>query len=225
MVRLLRRLGVEVDVPGGPDVLRHAAVQLRLSRATRPAWRPRTRQALRGRRARRGAVRLLRLDGARPSTRACSSTIRRCARPRSRWRARTRELSQFLVDVLGVTAVESTVPREGDLPRLLPPPARARTSRRSPRALLRGRARRGARRAAGRRRVLRLRRLVLGAAARGVHRRSSTRSSPTSRPPAPTASWPATRGCLMQMGGGLSRRGSRVRALHLAQVLAGEVDG
>jgi len=29
-------------------------------------------------------------------------------------------------------------------------------------------------------------------------------------------------GCLMQMGGGLSRRRSRVRALHLAQVLAGE---
>lgn len=28
-------------------------------------------------------------------------------------------------------------------------------------------------------------------------------------------------GCLMQMGGGLSRKGSRVRALHLAQVLAG----
>jgi L-lactate dehydrogenase complex protein LldE len=26
-------------------------------------------------------------------------------------------------------------------------------------------------------------------------------------------------GCLMQMGGGLTRRGSRVRALHLAQVL------
>jgi L-lactate dehydrogenase complex protein LldE len=29
-------------------------------------------------------------------------------------------------------------------------------------------------------------------------------------------------GCLMQMGGGLSRRRSRVRALHLAQLLAGE---
>jgi len=29
-------------------------------------------------------------------------------------------------------------------------------------------------------------------------------------------------GCLMQMGGGLARRGSRVRPLHLAQVLAGE---
>jgi L-lactate dehydrogenase complex protein LldE len=29
-------------------------------------------------------------------------------------------------------------------------------------------------------------------------------------------------GCLMQMGGGLSRRRSRVRALHLAQVLAGD---
>lgn len=29
-------------------------------------------------------------------------------------------------------------------------------------------------------------------------------------------------GCLMQMGGGLSRRKSRVRALHLAQVLAGD---
>jgi L-lactate dehydrogenase complex protein LldE len=29
-------------------------------------------------------------------------------------------------------------------------------------------------------------------------------------------------GCLMQMGGGLTRRGSRVKALHLAQVLAGD---
>jgi L-lactate dehydrogenase complex protein LldE len=29
-------------------------------------------------------------------------------------------------------------------------------------------------------------------------------------------------GCLLQMGGGLSRRRSRMRALHLAQVLAGE---
>ena len=29
-------------------------------------------------------------------------------------------------------------------------------------------------------------------------------------------------GCLMQMAGGLSRRNSRVRALHLAQVLAGD---
>jgi L-lactate dehydrogenase complex protein LldE len=29
-------------------------------------------------------------------------------------------------------------------------------------------------------------------------------------------------GCLMQMGGGLTRRGSRVRAAHLAQILAGE---
>ena len=29
-------------------------------------------------------------------------------------------------------------------------------------------------------------------------------------------------GCLMQMGGGLSRKGSRVKPLHLAQVLAGE---
>ena len=32
-------------------------------------------------------------------------------------------------------------------------------------------------------------------------------------------------GCLMQMGGGLTRRGSAVKAVHLAQVLAGEVDG
>ena len=31
-------------------------------------------------------------------------------------------------------------------------------------------------------------------------------------------------GCLMQMGGGLTRRGSRVRAVHLAQVLAPEED-
>ena len=28
-------------------------------------------------------------------------------------------------------------------------------------------------------------------------------------------------GCLMQIGGGLSRRGSRVRALHLAELLGG----
>jgi len=32
-------------------------------------------------------------------------------------------------------------------------------------------------------------------------------------------------GCLMQMGGGLSRRGSAVKAIHLAQVLAGEIEG
>jgi len=32
-------------------------------------------------------------------------------------------------------------------------------------------------------------------------------------------------GCLMQMGGGLTRRGSAVKAVHLAQVLAGEVEG
>jgi L-lactate dehydrogenase complex protein LldE len=32
-------------------------------------------------------------------------------------------------------------------------------------------------------------------------------------------------GCLMQMGGGLSRRRSRVKALHLAQALAGESGG
>jgi L-lactate dehydrogenase complex protein LldE len=29
-------------------------------------------------------------------------------------------------------------------------------------------------------------------------------------------------GCLMQIGGGLARRGSRVRAMHLAQILAGD---
>jgi hypothetical protein len=29
----------------------------------------------------------------------------------------------------------------------------------------------------------------------------------------------------MQMGGGLSRRGSAVKAVHLAQVLVGEVEG
>jgi L-lactate dehydrogenase complex protein LldE len=28
-------------------------------------------------------------------------------------------------------------------------------------------------------------------------------------------------GCLMQMGGGLSRRGARVRAIHLAELLEG----
>lgn len=32
-------------------------------------------------------------------------------------------------------------------------------------------------------------------------------------------------GCLMQMRGGLTRRGSKVRALHLAEILAGEAGG
>ena len=50
-------------------------------------------------------------------------------------------------------------------------------------------------------------------------RRSSTRSSPTSRRPAPACVVACDAGCLMQMRGGLSRRGSRVRALHLAEVL------
>jgi L-lactate dehydrogenase complex protein LldE len=32
-------------------------------------------------------------------------------------------------------------------------------------------------------------------------------------------------GCLMQLKGGLSRRGSRVRAVHLAEVLGEPMDG
>ena len=94
-------------------------------------------------------------------------------------------------------------------------------SRASPRALLRGVAGVELVELPGRGRVLRLRRLLLGAAARGLV--GDPRQEARQRREATGADClvACDAGCLMQMGGGLSRRGSRVRALHLAQVLAG----
>ena len=114
------------------------------------------------------------------------------APPRSRWPARTRELSQFLVEVLGVTQRRRRRSRGRvtyhDSCHLL----RGLGESRSPRALLRGRARAWSWSSCRRGPVLRLRRLLLGAAPRGVdrHPRQEARQR---RATGPTAWWPATR--------------------------------
>ena len=153
------------------------------------------------------------------STPGCSADAGGRARPPSAGRPAPSELSQFLVNMLGRRRLRQRASRARSRTTTPAICCAACTSRRARATLLRELAGRAVGRAAGRGRVLRLRRLVLGAAARGVHRRSSTRSSPTSRPPAPTCVVACDAGCLMQMRGGLSRRGSRVRALHLAEVL------
>ena len=208
MVRLLRRLGVDGRVPRGPDLLRACRSSTRAITTTRRWWRRAPWSSSSGAEhvvVPSGSCAWMVQDRVPGPPQARPGAARR--RP-SRWRARTRELSQFLVEVLGVTDVDVAVQGQGDLPRLLPPAARARRVARAARAAA-GRPGRGAGRAAGRGRVLRLRRLVLGAAARGVHRRSSTRSSPTSRRTGADCLVACDAGCLMQMGGGLTRRGSR----------------
>jgi len=133
---------------------------------------------------------------------------------------RTRELSQFLVEVLGVTRVES--PFRGtvtyhDSCHLL----RGLGESRSPRTLLRG--------APG----VTLVELPGADQCCGFGGSFSVRLPEVSTAilERKLASVEGTgadcvvacdAGCLMQMGGGLSRKGSRVRALHLAQVLSGE---
>ena len=222
MVRLLRRLGVQVEFPEGQTCCGmplfnsgyHHEAALVAARTVRLfegaehvvvpsgscAWMVKTEYPG-----------LLKHD---PALRAAADSLA----------ARTRELSQFIVEVLGVTTIES--PFEGkvtyhDSCHLL----RGLGESASPRALLRGVRRRGAGRAARRGRVLRLRRLLLGAAARGVLRPSSTRSWPTWSPPGPAAWWRATRAASCRWAAGCPGAAPRCRRLHLAQVLAGEVDG
>ena len=134
--------------------------------------------------------------------------------------ARTRELSQFLVEVLGVTAVESSFRGKvtyHDSCHLL----RGLGESRSPRALLQG--------VEG----VELVELPGSDECCGFGGSFSVRLPEVSSAILDKKLDNVERtgadclvacdgGCLMQMGGGLSRRGSRVRALHLAQVLAGE---
>ena len=137
--------------------------------------------------------------------------------------ARTRELSQFLVEVLGIERVESSF--EGkvtyhDSCHLL----RGLAESRSPRALLRG-VRGvelvelpGADECCGfggsfSVRLPEVSSAILGKKLDNVERTGAD------------CVVACDAGCLMQMGGGLSRRRSRVRALHLAQILAGEDKG
>lgn len=133
---------------------------------------------------------------------------------------RTRELSQFLVEVLGVTRIDS--PFEGkvtyhDSCHLL----RGLGESAAPRALLRG--------VAG----VELVELPGADECCGFGGSFSVRLPEVSSSilDKKLASVEATgarcvvacdAGCLMQMGGGLSRRGSAVKAVHLAQVLGGE---
>jgi L-lactate dehydrogenase complex protein LldE len=145
--------------------------------------------------------------------------------PRLRARAeslatRTREMSQFIVEVLGVTAVDS--PFTGrvtyhDSCHLL----RGLGESRAPRALLRGV--RGAE----------LVELPGADECCGFGGSFSVRLPEVStaildkklanvEQTGADCLVACDAGCLMQMGGGLSRRGSRVRARHLAQVLVGE---
>jgi L-lactate dehydrogenase complex protein LldE len=134
--------------------------------------------------------------------------------------ARTRELSQFLVDVLGVTELEAAIPGRvtyHDSCHLL----RGLGEGRSPRALL-TRARGvelvplpGADECCGfggsfSVRLPEVSTAILGAKLDNVERTGAD------------CVVACDAGCLMQMDGGLRRRRSRVRALHLAQVLAGE---
>lgn len=132
---------------------------------------------------------------------------------------RTRELSQFLVEVLGVTRVESDFTGRvtyHDSCHLL----RGLGESRAPRALLRG--------------VPGVELVELPGADQccGFGGSFSVRLPEVSTAilDKKLASVEATGadclvacdgGCLMQMKGGLSRRGSRVRPLHLAQILAG----
>jgi L-lactate dehydrogenase complex protein LldE len=217
MVTLLRRLGVEVDFPEGQtccgmplfnsgyhaDAAQVAARTVRLfERAEHVvvpsgscAWMLKTEYPG-----------LLTAD---PALRAAAESLAR----------RTRELSQFLVEVLGVTRVDSDFKGRvtyHDSCHLL----RGLGESRAPRALLRG--------------VPGVELVELPGADEccGFGGSFSVRLPEVSTAilDKKLASVEATGadclaacdgGCLLQMGGGLSRRGSRVRPLHLAQILAG----
>ena len=219
MVRLLRGLGVEVEFPEGQtccgmplfnsgyhhDAALVAARTVKLfERAEHVvvpsgscAWMVKTEYPG-----------LLKHD---PALRAAAESLAR----------RTRELSQFLVEVLGVSRVDSSF--EGkvtyhDSCHLL----RGLGESASPRALLRG---------------------VRGVdlvELPGADQCCGFGGSFSVRLPEVSSAILARKlvnveatgarclvacdaGCLMQMGGGLTRRGSAVKAVHLAEVLAGEV--
>jgi L-lactate dehydrogenase complex protein LldE len=134
--------------------------------------------------------------------------------------ARTRELSQFLVEVLGVESVQSTFTGKvayHDSCHLL----RGLGESRCPRTLLRG-VRGvdlielpGADECCGFGGSFSVRLPEVSAAILGKKLDHVERSGAD-------CVVACDAGCLMQMGGGLSRRRSRVKALHLAQILAGE---
>ena len=221
MVRLLRRLGVDRRLPA--RARRAAACRSSTPAITREAAQvaARTVELFAALRARGRPVGLLRVDGEARVPRAPAGRSER-ARPRERWPARTRELSQFLVEVLGVTRVAVDASAAAS-PTTTPAISCAGSaSRASPRALLAGVAGVELVELPGRRRVLRLRGIVLGAAARGLDGHPRQEAGQRRERPAPTASSPATPAASCRWAAACRARDSRVRALHLAQVLAGE---
>lgn len=217
MVTVLRRLGVAVDFPQGQtccgmplfnsgfheDAARVAARTVRLFEHAEHvvvpsgscAWMVKTEYP--------GLLKHA------PALRAAAESLAR----------RTRELSQFLVEVLGVTRVESDFKGRvtyHDSCHLL----RGLGESRAPRTLLRG--------IPG----VELRELPGADQCCGFGGSFSVRLPEVSTAilDKKLANVEATGadclvacdgGCLMQMAGGLSRRGSRVRPLHLAEILAG----
>src|SRR5262245_31104053 len=218
MVKLLRRLGVTVDFPDGQtccgmplfnsgyhgDAAQVAARTVRLFERSEHlvvpsgscAWMVKTEYPG-----------LLKHDaGLRPAAEALAG--------------RTRELSQFLVEVLGVRSIESTFRGKvtyHDSCHLL----RGLGESRSPRALLQATPGvefvelPGADECCGFGGSFSVR---LPAVSTAILDKKLDNVEKTGA----DCLVACDGGCLMQMGGGLSRRNSRVRALHLAQVLAGD---
>ena len=209
-------------VPGRADVLRPDALQHRLPGRLRPAGRAAssTRSPAT---TRRHAVGLVRGDGP-PPPRARGRGCRAAGAGlpgarRGRWRRGSYELTEFLVDVLGVTDVGARFPHTVAFhptchsPRLL----RRRRPAHAPARRRRGPALVDLPRADG---VLRVRRHVRGQERRHVGRDGrSTRSTPSLASGAEVLTAGDT-SCLMHLGGLLSRRGSPVRVMHLAEILA-----
>jgi len=219
MVHLLRRLGVEVEFPAGQtccgmplfnsgyhhDAAQVAARTVKLFEGSPHVVVPSGSCAWMVKAEYPG---LLRGD---PALRAAAESLAR----------RTRELSQFIVEVLGVTAIDSpfvgTVTYH-DSCHLL----RGLGESSSPRTLLRSV------------RGVELVELPGADQCCGFGGSFSVRLPEVStaildrklghvEATGARCLVACDAGCLMQMGGGLTRRGSRVKAVHLAQVLAGEV--
>ena len=208
-VRVLERAGSRARIPARADLLRPDALQRRpRGRGTDPG--PTIRRGVRRLRGDRDAVRLLRR--ARPDT--CPDA--RAGRPR-RAGPDTR--------ALGVPARAGR--RSTSVPRFA---ARSRTTRPVIRCACSGSATARSR-SCGRwpgwmSSSYRTPRSAAASAAPSPSRtptcraRCSTRSWTTSLRAAPMPSAPVTRRACMHIGGGLRRRGSHVRPVHLAEVLA-----
>ena len=170
-----------------------------------------------------GAVRGGRRRRRRRASAWCATSIRLACSARARAERaldRVFELSELLVQPARRRGRRRLVPAPRHLPPDLPLAARDARRRRAAaaaRAAVRGLelvelpARRG---------VLRLRRHVRGQERRHVERDARRQVRARSRRRAPRSAPRVDGSCLLQIGGGLSRRGAPVRTLHLAEILA-----